>query len=340
MIKHIGITTIFLFSFYFAEGQTRPIIFLENLDESNLEVKCYCKPGVRNKSRSKGIEFSYNLIGPGELAIPNGEISPPLPRYSKFRKFRVKLGYPLIRGEKFNMLLGFSHHGEKFSFNIIPGDHERLLVGLDNLSLKASSLSTMMLYSWNEKNYLGLRFNADYHGNYSGLINFSDRYSIYNTTLVFGIKKTEDKEWGIGLTGATSFRNRTLRVLPFIFWNATISDRVGIEATLPVKLYFRYNVDAETIFLFGANYNGESYSFEQDLSNRNVTFNHSEIQYLAKAQKQVVPWLWVNLEVGYQANFNSNFQEQATRTNLLDIDPRSSYFFRVGLFISPPDSFR
>lgn len=321
-------------------AQIRPHILLENLEESNLDVKCYCKPGVRNKSRSKGIEISYNLIGPGELAIPNGEINPPLPKYSKFRKFRAKLSYPVVRGDKFNMIMGYTYHAEKFAFKIIPGDHERLLAGLHNLNLKGSSFSTMMLYSLGEKNYLGLRLNADYHGDYSGLINFSEQYSIYTSTFVLGFKKSEDNEWGFGITGSTSFRDRSLRVLPFLFWNKTLSDRIGIEATLPVKIYLRYNLDQETIFLIGANYNGESYSFVQDFSNRNVTFNHSEIQFLAKAQRQVVPWLWVNMEFGFQENFNSNFQEQSTGTNLLDINPKSSYFFRIGLFISPPDSFR
>ncbi len=320
-------------------AQVRPELLLENLEESTLNIKCYCKPGIKNRSRSKGIELSYNLIGPGELAIPNGEINPPLPRYSKFRKIKAKLSYPIVRSDAFTMIMSYGFHAEQFKFNLIPGDHERLLTNLDNLNLKGSSLSAIMTYALGEKNYLGFRLNADYQGGYKGLINLGSEYAIYSTTLAFGIKKNEDNEWGFGLIGSSSFRQKNFRVLPFLFFNTNLNGSLGIEATLPVKIYLRHNIDPETIVLVGANYNGESYSFNQDIPDRQISFSHSEIQYLIKVQRQLVPWLWFNAEAGYQSNFNSNFQLQENGTNLLDIDPNSSYFFRIGVFISPPDKF-
>ena len=56
-------------------------------------------------------------------------------------------------------------------------------------------------------------------------------------------------------------------------------------------------------------------------------------------EREIVPWLWLDMSVGYHFNFNSNFELQTTNESLLDIDPGNSYYFKFGLFISPPDSF-
>ena len=321
-------------------AQNRPIILLEDMDEHSLDVKCYCKPGVRNKTRSKGIELSYQFIGDGVIAAPNSEFPEPFPEYTKFRKFRAKLSLPLIRGEQFKLITGYTYNAEQFELRNTGSDYEGIIQATDNINFKSSSFNLNLAYSLNEVNYIGGRFSLSYNGSYDNLVSFSTRYAIYSGGIAYGIKKDEDNEWGFGIAGSRNFRSQGFRALPFLFWNKTINDHWGFQITLPSSLNLRYNVDDKTILIATANYNGDSYSFDQVVfDNRAIAFNHAEILTVMKLQKQVIPWLWLDVQAGYHFNFNSSFESQSTKEALLEIDPGNSLLFKIGVFISPPDKF-
>ena len=89
----------------------------------------------------------------------------------------------------------------------------------------------------------------------------------------------------------------------------------------------------------GFNYNGESYSFDQELINRQISFNHSEMQYMLKIERQIVPWVWLDLAGGYQMNFDSSFEVQETLRDILTVNIENTWYLRVGVFISPTDKF-
>ena len=321
-------------------SQRSPAVFLEDLDEHSLEIKCYCKPGVRNKTRSKGIELSYQYLGQGEIRASNDEFLPPNPEYSKFRKLRAKISYPLVRGEQFNAVISVAYNAEQFELNEVSNDFERLVSSTDNLSLKSTSASFNFAYATNATNYIGGRFNISYNGGYDGFVDFGSRYAIYNGGIAFGIKKHEDNEWGFGLAGSRNFRDQGFRVLPFLFWNKTINDNWGFQITFPTSYNLRHNIDAKTILVANANYNGESYSYDQTFVNeRLIAFNHSEILTVLKLEREIVPWLWLDLQAGYHFNFDSSFELQSSKETILEIDPGNSLLLKVGIFISPPDKF-
>lgn len=320
-------------------GQSRPEILLENLDDSALEVKCLCTPGVRNKSRSKGIELSYNLIGPGNLRATRSEYGLPYPRYSKFRKFKIKASYPVIRSEAFKAVLGYQFWAEQFEFSSLENDYQDILMQVDNVNLKSSAFDLTLSYSWSEFTYVGAKLRAQFSGGYDAFLSLDNRYRVFNGAVVYGIKNDEDNELGFGLAFSSSFRSDGFKVLPFIYWNKNFNSAWGIEATFPTKVYFRHNLSPTSILLGGFNYNGESYSFDQDLIQRQVSFNHSEMQFLVKWQQRIVPWVWVDVASGYQYNFDSNFQVQETARDLLSVGIENSWYLKFGVFISPPDDF-
>lgn len=179
-----------------------------------------------------------------------------------------------------------------------------------------------------------------YNGSYDNLVSFSKRYAVYSGGIAFGIKKHEDNEWGFGFAGSKNFRGQGLRVLPFLFWNKTLNDNWGFQISFPSSFNLRYNYNPKTILIATANYNGDSYSFDQVIvDNRPIAFNHSEILTVLKLQRQIVPWLWLDAQVGYHFNFNSSFELQSTQEELLEISPGNSLLFKFGIFISPPDKF-
>lgn len=321
-------------------AQQQPFILLEDMDEHSLDVECYCKPGVRNSIRSKGIEISYQVLNHGNISAPNNELEEPYPEFEKFRKLKFKLSMPLIRGKQLKTIIGFSYEAEQFDFKNINSDYQGLITSLDDISFKSSSVNLNLAYSLNKVTYLGGKLNLAYNGSYDNLVQFSSRYAVYSGGIAYGIKRHEDNEWGFGIAGSKNFRRQGFRVLPFVFWNRTLNDKWGFQLSLPSSINLRYNVNKETILIASTNYNGDSYSFDQVVfDDRAIAFNHSEILTLLKLQRQLVPWLWLDVQAGYHFNFRSNFESQVTQDELFEIDPGNNLLLKVGVFISPPDKF-
>ena len=320
----------------FLMAQNTRSFLLEDMSESDFQIKCFCKPGVQNKSRPKGLQFYYNIIGPGNLQSDQISTNP---RFTKFRKAVFKLALPLLRSEKHRAFFSYSFHAEQYEFREIENDFDGLFNQLDDRNFKSNTLNVFYTHSLNEKNYLGFSINNSFNGDYSGLFSVDRRYHILTAVGAYGIKKDEDNEWGFGLAYSHSFRNRSFRFLPFLFWYKNFNDKWGIESTIPSKLYFRYNYNASTILLFGYNYNGESYSFDDTNSNNRLTFNHNELQFLIKLERKIVDWVWFDFAGGYQHNFSTTFENQTEGSDLLSVRPGGSAYIRFGLFVSPPDKF-
>ena len=322
------------------QGQLRPSALPEDMDEHSLAVKCYCSPGVRNKTRSKGISLSYQFLTGGNLRSTDGKIGEPFPEYSKFRNLKTKLSLPIIRRPQFKTVISMSYQAEQYELNEITNDYQDILATTDDLNFKSSGFGISYSYSPNATNYIGGKISLRYNGSYGGLIEFSNQYAIYGGAIAYGIKKHEDNEWGFGLAGSKNFRRQGFRVLPFLFWNKTINDHWGYQLTFPSSYKLRYNLDPKTIFVASANYNGESYSFDQFTNdNRAIAFNHSEVLTVLRMEREILPWVWVDAQVGYHFNFNSDFELQSSQETILDIDPDNSILLKIGIFISPSDSF-
>lgn len=321
-------------------GQLRPTVLLEDMDEYSLDLKCYCKPGVRNKTRSKGLAISYQFLTGGNIRSTDGKIGAPYPEYSQFRNFKSKISLPIIRKPQLSTVFSLAYQSEQYDLKDLENDFQGILSSTDNLNFKSSGFDLAFSYSTNETNYIGGKFGLRYNGSYNGLIKFSRRFAVYTGAIAYGIKKDEDNEWGFGVAGTKNFRRQGVRGLPFLFWNKTINDEWGFQISFPASYKLRYNLDAKTIFVLGSNYNGESYSFDE-FTNQNeaVAFNHAEIITAFKVERQIVPWIWIDIYAGYHFNFDSDFELQESQTTILGIDPDSSILLRFGLFISPPDSF-
>ena len=332
------IIVILLLSFFGADltGQNTRSLLLEDMSESDFGIKCYCKPGVQNKSRPKGIEFYYNIIGPGKL---KSEQLGTDPRFTKFRKAKFKLSFPLLRGEKHRIITSYSLHAEQYEFREVEDDFDGLFNQLDDRNFKSNSFNIFYSHSLDADNYLGFSLNNTFNGDYSGLFSFEGRYHILTGVAALGFKKSDDNEWGFGLAMSKSFRNRGFRVLPFVYWYKNFNDQWGLESTIPSKIYFRYNYNPETILLFGYNYNGESYSFDASNQQNRLTFNHNELQFLIRMERKIVDWVWFDFAGGYQYNFDTTFENQIEASDLLSVRPGGSAYIRFGLFLSPPDHF-
>lgn len=300
-------------------------------------VRCFCKPGVRNKSRSKGLEVAYITRGKGELEDQGGSVSKPFTEFNNWTKFELDLKAPVINKEGFKFLLGYKFTSEGFDMKSYGNDFRSALRHLGNTNLKSSNLSAIVTKPLNEKHYLAFRFRYTANGDYSGALNFDQRFAIYKAMGVWGIKKDDDFEWGIGLNLSKSFRRTN--ILPFLVYNRTFFNNWGLEAAFPGYAYARYNLSPNTIFLMGAEYASDSYRANIILPDDAIldyAYNHSELLFLARCEQKIAPWVWANFRFGYQMNFSSDFEAKNFETTAFKIDPTDTPFFEIGIFISPP----
>lgn len=322
-------------------SQTKPAFFPEDISTNGDNIQCYCKPGTRNKSRSKGIKFSYSFLGNGTFKDEDGSIMAPFSEYKRWQSLKFGIKIPIVNKEKLKILLGYKHYAESFSINFLGADFSETFQELGATDLTQTSVGLIVTKPLNETKYLAFRFRYSANGNYSNkFLNVERDYSVYKALVLLGIKRSEDFEWGIGINVSNSFRGTS--ILPFLLYNRNFGKHWGIESIFPANIYGRYNLKPTTILLFGAEYSSNSYRMKVNtLNNETLDYglNHSEIIGMLRLEQQITPWVWTNLKVGYQTNFSTDFESKSATTTSFQVEPSSRLFLQVGLFISPPDKF-
>ena len=318
-------------------SQDRPVFLPEDLETQN-HAKFYCKPGVSNKSRSRGLEITYTnvfntVMDP--VTYENEEDLDPS-EFSKHR-FNIKLRFPVVNKESLKIIGGLFYQPELYSFSKIGTDQPELFRYLNKTTQKSTGFAATILKSWNEKHYTLLRVKTQFNGDYPGFIEFDNDRAIYNVSGLFGFKKNDEKEWGIGINYSKSFR--TSSVLPFIMYNRTFDHRWGVELLLPAMATLRHNISCENILLLGVRYGSRSSHLDITYPTNETAiynFNHSEMKAALTLEKFIYSWVWIDATVGYQFNFSTDF-ESKTDNPSFKTDPKTSPFFKFGLFLSIPD---
>jgi hypothetical protein len=327
---------LFIGNSFFA--QVKPSLFPEDLLGNEFEARCYCSPGVYNKSRSRGIELSYGLVNGGTFNEQDYPLTSELSRYQRLENFEFKIKAPLVLKDHFKLLVGYQHYSEIFNFKNVGGDFNSVFQELDNERLKNNSLSVIVSKPINETRYLAFRFKYTSSGDYNSLFSFNNKYAIFKFLGLYAIKPNENLEWGIGLAVSKSFRRNN--ILPFILFNKNFNKHWGIEALLPGIIFGRYNLNQSNIFLFGAEYNSESYRIDingdSSATPLAYAYNHSEVMASVRFEHRLAPWIWGNIKAGYQFNFSSDFDAKDEFTPVFNTNPTGAPFFHIGIFISPP----
>ena len=341
MWKYVAaLSVLFIFSFSNDSfGQLKPDILPEDFAPQEGAIVCLCRPGVRNKSRSKGLQVSYGFLGQGTFEEENTSLSPGRTSYDRFDHFKVDVKIPILLKDHLSILLGYQFFGERFNFNRIGDDFPETFTQLDGDLLKSNNLSLIISKPLSETRYIAGRLRYTSNGNYDQFIAFEDRYSVYKAIAVYGIKPHEDFEWGIGLSLSKGFRNDN--IIPFLLFNKTFTNEWGIEAVLPGYINLRCNLKENLIVLGGVEFASQSYRIDTEPNDFQEAFayayNHSELIASMSAEYGLTPWVWFNMKIGYQFNFTSDFESRNANSTTFDADPSSALFFNVGIFISPPD---
>lgn len=331
---------IVLMAFVFTlDAQDLPQFMPEDIESESFEHKCLCSPGVFNKSRSRGLEVSFLHVFPDQLNEEDGfPLNDPLSVLS-IQNLIINLRFPIINKEGFKIIGGVVYRPEHFDFKTIGADYKPIFEYINSERIKSNGFEGIITKSLNERHYTVMRLRLLYNGDYSGFIKFDDRYAVYGVSGLFGVKKHDHLEYGFGGVFVHSFRRTT--VLPFFLINQTFNDKWGLEAIVPALIRIRRNWSWEAISLLELRYNSRSYAIALDEPNgiQPYNFNHSEVRLALTLERQVHPWVWLEGQIGYQHNFSADFESQVDPRASFQVEPGSSPFFKVGIFVSPPDSF-
>ena len=326
----------------FLNAQTLPDFVPDDIDGASTNIQCFCKPGLDNASRSRGLTLSYAWNTPSRFDQENTPLSEPLTSIKSLRSMLIDLKVPIINREGFKVLLTYKYVQDDYNLDVIGADFSTVFSGLNNTLLKGNDYGIIVSKSIDENKYLAFYGKYGAKGNYDKWTNFDSRYAIYKARLLFGKKPNDSYEWGIGLNFTSSFRNTT--IIPFMILNKNFNNKWGFESVLPAYLLMRYNLDKKNIFLGGIQVAGQT--FRVDLPNDMIpdipfdySINRSEFRLTALWERQIIPWIWTSAQVGYQFHFTTKFEGKNDLSPTFDIDPSNSLFFNLSFFLSPPDHF-
>jgi len=326
-----------------------PVLSAQEIDLTPIAPN-FCKPGVTNKSPGKGILLEYGLQPSYNVktSIGGGESS----NVNRNSHFRFKFKIPLIHKSGLSVLLGADYQRERFRFNSIDEGSSQIFNSIDADALRTTRLSAYLIKPFNSKYYGSIKIEGSFNGDYNSVVNFDNRYAIYRAAFVFGYKKSEAKEMGIGFMASKGFRNT--RVLPFAFYNRTFSRKWGIETVLPVKIKARYNISPKNLLLFGPQFKSRAYSIDIDESIAGTAgifhMRRSELEFSAHFQHQFSSWTWMEFTAGYRYHFDTRFERKTgfnvalnpepniPSTDLITATPGGGPIFKLSFFVSPPRS--
>lgn len=338
-MKYLKISSFFAFFFFFsyvqAQGNLLP------LESSTLPSEsAFCKPGVLNSSRSRGAEFTYGFTSPFSLQVPISVADAATSGQVEFvESYRAKIKIPLIIKKDFKVLFGYEYNSETFHFGETAGFHSATFNSLDGKALRSNRYSLYATKSFNDRFYSLIRLRAAYNGDYDQGMTINDRYGIYSVVGGVGFKESDKKEWGLGVS--YSYSKFRTRLIPFLVYNQTFNDKWGVEAILPLQAFARYNVSKKTLLFAGVEYNSIFYNadLENAFSNEIESYfvRHSGLRSSVSVEQKIIPWLWLHAKAGYQTSFSTDFQNQYNPTASFDAGTGNTWFFRIGLFLSPPD---
>ena len=327
----------------FLTAQIKPNFFPEDITATGVEQMCFCKPGVSNKSKSRGLELSYTWFAGSDYIAAIDEQTR-LSNFDKFQNFKFSIKVPVIYRGNTTLIVGYKFLSDYYDFDRIGDKFSEAFQAMDVNALKSNVFDVIVTHSLNETRYMAARLGYAANGNYSDWIkfdwlNFDKSYSIYKFLGLYAIKPNENFEWGFGITGSVSFRRSSF--VPFLVYNRTYNDRWGIESIFPGYVFARYNLSLSDILLAGVEYSSRSYRLEIDRpmrENLDYALNQSAIVLTTQLDHQFSSWVWATIKVGYRFNLDSEFLGKNDLTPSFDADISDAPFIQMGVFITPPDN--
>ncbi len=309
-------------------------------DEENL----FARSGVNNASASKGIDVRYEAHAGFDWTTDTRDLGRDPRRVDYQEHFTFKFKVPVINSPSLKFLLGYEWDTEKYHFAREYSENaasSNIWAHLDEQRLKTNKFSAYLTKSFNERFYTSIRLRMSLNGDYEGLVNFNDPYRSYGVIAGIGVKPSENKEWGVGVTFSQNDARRVL--LPFLIYNITWSERWGLETVLPGAAFLRHNFTQDNKVLVGAEFYSKFYALNwTDTPGGDrfaYFFRNNGVRFQADYEHKLTKWIWAYAQGGYFLPVTATFSPVDDSDMDLDTSQGGRPFLRVGLFLSPPEDY-
>ncbi len=320
-------------------AQQKPDFLPDQFQE--IEKLSYCQPRLQKRTKTRLAEFSYNIIGRSEFeSEKTTSLSEPLTDITSRRALFFQAKIPFINKPGFKLLGSYAYKNEQYKIKSVGAEFTETINYLNNLDLRTVGFGVQLIKSINEKSYFTAKFRKGFSGDLNGLFDLENKYSSFQLIGFYGYQFSEVREAGIGLIYTQDFVDD--QWLPVLMYNHNFAPQWGIEAVLPLSIYLKSYRDEKTMVSIGAEYSGNIFNIAYtDLSNvfQNYAFDHAAIAGTILIEKQLAPWIWFYSKIGFQTNFSATFMPLNENTTFFEVDQTDTPFFKLSLFISPPDQF-
>ena len=309
------------------------------------EDTAYCVPSVSGMPRSKAIEFNYENVARYSYKA-SSELSPDEPAsgsYASEQRFQVKVRFPIYLGESWKVAAGFKYDNEEFRFKDLSNPNYIVGDVLDDRNLKSIGGRVYIVKSWRGNHYFALRAGADLNGDYTSDNQPKSDYLRVSVAPLFGLKKDANTLYGFGLAWGYNFGRASL--YPFLVYNKTFNDRLGIESILPAKAAVRINFSDHTILYSGLALEGASYTIDPQRADLNqfssLHLQRSEIRVFASLERELHDFLWMNFEAGVRFNYRFEVTDDAVfnPVSIVGVSRSPAFYIKTGIFLVPPRKF-
>ncbi len=314
------------------------------VDVSNTVIETntgLCKPGVSNSAPGKGAAFTYSFNGNYKLRSPETQMSS---KVRRDERFDAQLKIPVINSPVFKFLIGLKYTLERYHFDKIIPENYPLFRRLNETDLKNTGIAAYAVCPINEKYYTSFRLSANWQGDYKTFATINNRFAVYRLASVFGIKKSDHLEYGIGLLVNKGFKNNS--VVPFGFYNQTFDEHWGLEMTLPTSIKLRYNFSEQSMLLAGTEFSSQTYAMMvyEPTSNPYVVngvekapyhYKRSSLDAVVTFYRQLAGWTWIQVKCGYSFKLKSEARDLPERINY-ELKSSNNVLGMVSFFIAPP----
>jgi len=321
-------------------GQTKPIFFPDQINNAQgIHTECFCKSGVNNQSRSRGMEWSYLFQNRRRYkSTDEFQFTDPFTEIDLSIDWEFKVKIPVLNRDDVKLLVGYNHNEETYRLSQVGIDYSDVFQEFSQTRFKSNQLSTYFLKFYADQYFIA-SFKWSSNGNYNNFFSFDKRFDFFNIAAIWARKVTPDFEWGVGFRYGKRLDNRH-QLIPFVLLNRNFSDKWGVEAVLPAFVFFRNNINPNTNVLYGAELAGQSYVFQlpsTTFDTPSYIFDHSKVQLKVSLEQKIVDWVWLNIEAGYHLTFYSGFESE--NLSSFEVEPENHPFAKIGVFLSPPDKF-
>jgi hypothetical protein len=298
----------------------------------------YCIPSIRGLPRPKGLEITQQRVLDYRInssirdsaAIPSEEIS-------QNRKWTFALRVPIVNHERFKLATGIKYTVEEFRFeeaNTIDNSFQR---HLEDKPLRSLRSTWYVAKPFKGNKYLLGRAGVSLNGD------FVDRtltaYFKGFASALYGIKASNSKTWGVGLSYSYTLGN--LAVYPLFLYNKQWSPKMGIDMLLPVNIKLRYVPNEKNVFYLQNKLEGDNYNVDfEPLQNQPLFLGKSDFLSFLTYEREIYDFLWITASAGYRSNINFDLSNRDefinNKTPYINNELGPAFFYRMGIFIVPP----